>query len=136
MADRIIQRNDTAARWAEVNPILAMGELGIETDGSKGLKVGDGVTPWNDLPYSFKTVKVVQELGESEEDVISQKIVTQLINNMKPKSGEFDNKPDSPVVGTAYFCTDRQTAEGATDGIIIYHKGENVWVDALGRVVE
>ena len=34
-----------------------------------------------------------------------------------------------------YFCTDKQTTEGASNGIMIYHKGNNVWVDALGRVV-
>ena len=51
-------------------------------------------------------------------------------------SGAFADKPSSPNIGFAYFCTDRQTAEGATNGIMIYYKGENVWVDALGRVLE
>lgn len=51
-------------------------------------------------------------------------------------SGNFADKPISTEIGFSYFCTDRQTTEGATDGIMIYHKGENVWVDALGRVVE
>lgn len=35
----------------------------------------------------------------------------------------------------AYFCTDKQTTEGITNGIMIYYKGDSVWVDALGRVV-
>lgn len=51
-------------------------------------------------------------------------------------SGLYINKPINPPNGFAYFCTDRQTTEGASDGIMIYHKGDNVWVDALGRVVE
>lgn len=34
-----------------------------------------------------------------------------------------------------YFCTDKQTSEGSTNGIMIYHKGGNVWVTALGRVI-
>ena len=50
-------------------------------------------------------------------------------------SGTFANKPISPSIGFAYLCTDKQTTEGATNGIMIYHKGNNVWVDALGRVV-
>lgn len=37
-------------RWEEVNPILAAGEPGCELDTHK-LKVGDGSTAWNDLPY-------------------------------------------------------------------------------------
>ena len=52
-------------------------------------------------------------------------------------SGTFSNKPSSSdiYVGFRYFCTDRQTTEGATDGIEIIYKGNDVWVDALGRVV-
>lgn len=50
--------------------------------------------------------------------------------------GLFNDKPSLPRKGFPYFCTDKQTTEGATNGIIIYHKGNNVWVDALGRVVE
>ena len=52
--------------------------------------------------------------------------------------GTFAQKPTSAQgieVGFQYFCTDKQTTEGATNGIMIYYKGENVWVDALGRVV-
>lgn len=50
-------------------------------------------------------------------------------------SGTFANKPTGVDVGYAYFCTDKQTTEGTTNGIMIYYKGGNVWVDALGRVV-
>lgn len=53
-------------------------------------------------------------------------------------SGTFAQKPtttDNIPVGFKYFCTDKQTTEGTTNGIMIYHKGNNVWVDALGRVV-
>ena len=50
MANRIQLRRDGAQQWANVNPILAQGELGIEIDTSR-LKVGDGVTAWNSLKY-------------------------------------------------------------------------------------
>lgn len=52
-------------------------------------------------------------------------------------SGVFSDKPDANkiYIGFAYFCTDKQTTEGSTNGIMIYHKGNNVWVDALGRVI-
>ena len=43
-------KRGTAARWAEVNPILAQGEPGLEYDTGK-LKIGDGITPWITLPY-------------------------------------------------------------------------------------
>lgn len=43
-------KRGTAARWAEVNPILEAGEPGFVYDTNR-LKIGNGVTPWNDLPY-------------------------------------------------------------------------------------
>ena len=53
------------------------------------------------------------------------------------RNGTFAQKPiDWEIyIGFKYFCTDRQTPEGTIDGIEIIHKGDNVWVDALGRVV-
>ena len=53
------------------------------------------------------------------------------------RSGTFSQKPAAAdiYVGFKYFCTDKQTTEGAIDGIEIIHKGNDVWVDALGRVV-
>lgn len=44
-------RRDTAADWAQVNPVLAQGEPGFEYDTGL-LKIGDGGTAWNSLPYS------------------------------------------------------------------------------------
>lgn len=43
-------KRGTAARWAELNPILEQGEPGFVYDINR-LKIGDGKTPWNDLPY-------------------------------------------------------------------------------------
>lgn len=50
MADIIQIKRGTAASATANNPILADGEFGYETDTSK-IKVGDGVTAWNSLPY-------------------------------------------------------------------------------------
>ena len=43
-------KRGTAARWEELNPILNPGEPGFEMDTFK-LKIGDGSTPWKELPY-------------------------------------------------------------------------------------
>ncbi len=43
-------RRDTAAVWTSYNPILASGEIGLEIDTSL-FKMGNGITPWNSLPY-------------------------------------------------------------------------------------
>jgi len=50
MAFRIQLRRDTALKWSINNPILLDGEFGYETNTSY-LKIGDGNTYWNDLPY-------------------------------------------------------------------------------------
>lgn len=43
-------RRGTAAEWTTANPILALGELGLETD-TRQFKIGDGTTAWNSLAY-------------------------------------------------------------------------------------
>lgn len=46
------QRTNTAANWAATNPVLLSGQLGIISDTSpRRVKVGDGVTAWNSLPF-------------------------------------------------------------------------------------
>lgn len=41
-------KRGTAARWKELNPVLAAGEPGFSIDNNE-LKIGDGQTSWNDL---------------------------------------------------------------------------------------
>jgi len=43
-------RRDVAADWTSANPVLADGEMGLETDTNK-FKIGDGTTAWSSLPY-------------------------------------------------------------------------------------
>ena len=52
---RIQFRRGTTAQWASENPILAIGEPGIElrVDNSIAMKVGDGSTDWDTLPYHY-----------------------------------------------------------------------------------
>ena len=53
MADLIQFRRDTAANWAAANPVLAAGELGLETD-TQRFKIGNGSTAWNSIDaYGF-----------------------------------------------------------------------------------
>ena len=44
-------RRAQSSRWREINPVLQSGEPGVELDTYK-LKIGNGVTAWNDLPYA------------------------------------------------------------------------------------
>ena len=51
MAIQIQLRRGTASQWssASPNPVLAIGEIGLETDTDQ-FKIGDGVSTWNSLP--------------------------------------------------------------------------------------
>jgi hypothetical protein len=51
MATQIKLRRDTAANWTSTNPVLSLGEPGIEIDTRK-IKYGDGSTAWTLLAYS------------------------------------------------------------------------------------
>ena len=44
-------RRGISSQWTSVNPVLADGELAIETD-TDLFKIGDGVTPWTSLGYA------------------------------------------------------------------------------------
>jgi hypothetical protein len=54
MASLIKLRRDTAANWTSVNPTLAAGEPGLETDTLK-VKYGNGTTAWTGLAYAGGT---------------------------------------------------------------------------------
>lgn len=47
---RFVMRRALAATWVSLNDVLLEGEYGYEKDTGK-VKIGDGVTPWNDLDY-------------------------------------------------------------------------------------
>lgn len=105
-------------------------------------------TDADDTPVKpIRTVKVNNtSLTPTSSGIVNVKIETGTANgtvkvnnaNVAVKglvgSGTFAAKPATPAVGDQYFCTDKQTTEGAADGIVIYYNGTN-WVDALGRTI-
>ena len=48
---RIQVRRGTAAEWSAVNPVLAAGEMGLESD-TNFIKFGDGTSSWSSLSYA------------------------------------------------------------------------------------
>jgi len=43
-------RRDTSSNWTSINPVLAKGESGLETDTNR-TKIGNGVSTWTQLVY-------------------------------------------------------------------------------------
>lgn len=62
-------RRGTDEQWSRINPILRVGEPGYVTDTAR-LKIGDGITPWNDLPFndSSEEIKTLLEDKVDKED--------------------------------------------------------------------
>ena len=96
---KIRPRRSTPAEWEYDNPVLAEGEMGVETPitgvgtGYVKVKFGDGVTAWNDLPYGIigesggsagevATLKEqVEELKATVEELKAIVVVTQQSNS-------------------------------------------------------
>lgn len=60
-------RRKTATQWQNENPVLAEGELGLDLTNKK-IKVGDGSTAWNSLPYI--TVSNANQLENHNHDLL------------------------------------------------------------------
>ena len=55
---RFIPRHDTLENWQTKNPVLLQAEPSYVIDGKDGekIKFGDGVTPWDELPYLSSSI--------------------------------------------------------------------------------
>ena len=60
---RIQVRRGVAADWTSVNPILAAGEMGYETDTNK-FKFGNGTGAWSTLAYGASDIPGVTEIAQ------------------------------------------------------------------------
>lgn len=63
---RIQLRRGTRAEWTAQNPVLLEGEVAIELDSYRNrIKIGDGTTAWNSLPYFLDARE--EEVGDYDE---------------------------------------------------------------------
>lgn len=61
---RMQQRRDTGANWTATNPILAAGEIGVETDTTpQRFKIGNGSAAWSSLAYTGTVSSVAGRTG-------------------------------------------------------------------------
>ena len=114
MADRIQQRRDTAARWAEYNPILLEGEIGWVTDNPNQYKIGDGVNAWNALPLRGYSGTVAQTIGTDEKAVLSQAATSKLsgLNKFLTFNPSYNYSKGEPIIydGLLYKFTEAHPA--------------------------
>lgn len=126
MATTIQIRRDSSTNWQAVNPILANGEFGKETDTGK-IKNGDGVTAWNDLGYSgggSAGIPIVSNISEAAGlDLEDGSIISEYI-----PSSKFTGKPLSEIKMVAadsdHYLTSVEDGDKITDiwGMIDHSK--------------
>ena len=71
MSYKIQIRRDNASNWSLKNPVLSIGEMGLEID-SHQFKLGDGVTNWNSL--AFYSGVDVATTGSVDSDWVTSQI--------------------------------------------------------------
>lgn len=113
MAVQIQLRRDSAADWASANPVLALGEPGVETDTLK-VKVGDGSTAWNSLAYSITTQfadlngkpTTIAGYGITDALALGTSSTTALAGDTALFSGAFADLTSKPTTIAGYGITD------------------------------
>jgi hypothetical protein len=60
---RIQVRRGTASQWTSVNPILAAGEMGVESD-TNLFKFGNGTSTWTALAYANNSDVAIAEISQ------------------------------------------------------------------------
>ncbi len=86
---RLRLRRDTASAWTAANPVLLLGEVGIETD-TRNFKVGNGSSAWSALSYYLTAVGSVVRGQVSKVDAGTIDIVTQSVYVSTGLTGTLD----------------------------------------------
>lgn len=118
MASQIQSRRDTSANWASVDPILAEGEIGLDTTLDQ-MKIGNGVDVWSDLPF-FRTLKRVVVVTQSATPTINTDNVdiAQITALAQAITSMTTNLTGTPKAGDMLMLqiTDNGTARAITWG--------------------
>lgn len=90
----IILRHDTSTQWTINDPILALGEYGVEDDTHR-IKRGDGVTPWSELLYetmgldylvTFANLKGSVDDNQDLKTALQSKVAISTFDDMNAKT--------------------------------------------------
>lgn len=118
MTVKMQQRRGTAAQWTSANPVLAAGEIGVETDTLRA-KIGNGSTAWASLTYFTLENGSVGTTKLADSAVTSGKIATDAVGsshiaaNAVGSSELADNAVDTAAIA-ANAVTDDKIVSGVT----------------------
>lgn len=131
---RIILRNDTTANWeavkADATYKLLKGEIGIEfvESGSPKMKIGDGTSTWEALPYFGGTATELFETTLQSDDASKEAAINRVVGDKVVENGDFAIVKAPIGDGTGkYEYTAFIYSEGAWKALDGNYDAENVY---------
>jgi len=122
MTVKIQLRRDSGVNWTSSNPVLAEGEIGINTTIDQ-FKIGDGTTAWNSLGYSSANISL-NDIGDvtitsaADGDFLRWNGSAWINDAVNLSTDTVGNYVDSLVAGTGVTLSNN-SGEGATPTIAI-----------------
>ena len=131
MSTQIQVRRGTASDWSSEDPVLAEGEIGLETDTGK-YKIGDGSAAWSSLEYTKYTdseaIAAINNDGDHGSTAPHDYVTSPDIDHDSTTGGT-----DSDAHHSRY--TDSE-AVGATDGVIDADTVDGLEASELGAAAD
>lgn len=128
---RVKQKYDSAARWKALNPILLEGEFGVDEYGR--VKVGDGSTRWNGLPYVMESFRLEPIYSSDYQNGIIpiQPISDQVIYIYAEENVtlDFQKMWKDNAVDNLYFTQKRIYVENSSDAKIALNVLNAEWAN-------
>nr|DAG22277.1 MAG TPA: hyaluronidase [Caudoviricetes sp.] len=99
--NKLILRGGTSSEWSAANPVLLKNEVGIERyeAGKHKIKIGDGVTSWNNLPYYDSTPTKVSDVHIGLTEPTDDSMLWIKTNCNSASGNGITASPDMPVSG-------------------------------------
>jgi hypothetical protein len=109
---RIQVRRGLASEWTTANPVLAAGEMGVETN-TNLFKFGNGTSTWTSLAYANNSDVAI---GEISQDAINNALSlgAGLTKTYDDGANTITITVDTDVVSTKAFATSEATDKAAT----------------------
>lgn len=126
---RIALRGDTKANWESRDPILLKNEVGIElgaTPDKNKFKIGDGITRWTELDYTFDLEAIVELLSDKSQLYELTKTSLETTDDTTLATVSTPIKGDVAVIQT--------TVDGEEYGRSAYYHNGTKWVAITGNV--
>ena len=129
---RIQVRRGTSTEWTSVNPVLAAGEMGVETN-TNLFKFGNGSSTWTALSYANNSDVAI---GEISQDAINTALTmgSGLTKTYNDGANTITINVDTDVVATKSFATSEANAKAEIARLAAIESAEGYTDEAIGGV--